>query len=259
MRARAGLRRVAVVAAWVVAAWLVPMLPARAADAGQADVGAASAAASMASPPKVLRYAFRVAETSFDPAALSDIYSRIVTGHIFEGLYGYDPLARPALIRPVTAVALPEVDNDWRRFTIHVKPGTYFADDPAFGGKRRELVAADYVYALKRIADPAVRSPTWSSIEQLGILGLGGAAPARDRRPRAVRLRRADRRPAGHRSLHAVHRARRAAPAIRRAAGPGRPVRRRGARGRGRVRATGWRASRSAPGRSGSCSGGARR
>ena len=173
MRARAGLRRAAVVAAWAVAAWLVPMSPARAADAGQADVGASGIVAATASPPKVLRYAFRVAETNFDPAAIYDQYSRIVTGHIFEGLYGYDPLARPALIRPVTAVALPEVDNDWRRFTIHVKPGIFFADDPAFGGKRRELVAADYVYALKRIADPAVRSPTWSSIEQLGILGLG--------------------------------------------------------------------------------------
>jgi len=62
-----------------------------------------------ASAPKVLRYAFRVAETSFDPAALSDLYSRSVTGHIFEGLYGYDPLARPALIRPLTAAALPHL------------------------------------------------------------------------------------------------------------------------------------------------------
>jgi hypothetical protein len=38
----------------------------------------------------VLRYAFPVAETGFDPVKLSDLYSRTVTGHIFESLYCYD-------------------------------------------------------------------------------------------------------------------------------------------------------------------------
>jgi ABC-type transport system substrate-binding protein len=131
-----------------------------------------AAPAPAASAPKVLRYAFRVAETGFDGAAQSDLYSRIITGHIFEGLYGYDPLARPALIRPNVAAALPEVGNDWRVFTIRIQPGIFFADDPAFGGKPRELVAQDFVYALERVADPAVRSPNWASLNQNNILGL---------------------------------------------------------------------------------------
>ena len=131
-----------------------------------------AAAPASSAPQKVLHYAFRVAETSFDPAALSDIYSRIVTGHIFEGLYGYDPLARPALIRPLVATALPEIGNDFRTFTVHVKPGIFFADDPAFGGKPRELVAQDFVYALERVADPATRSPNWASLNQNNIVGL---------------------------------------------------------------------------------------
>ena len=38
-------------------------------------------------------------------------------------------------------------------------PGIYFADDPAFKGKKRELTADDYVYAWKRLLDPKVRSP----------------------------------------------------------------------------------------------------
>ena len=37
--------------------------------------------------PKVLSYAFEVAETGFDPAQITDRYSRIVTAHVFEGLY----------------------------------------------------------------------------------------------------------------------------------------------------------------------------
>jgi ABC-type transport system substrate-binding protein len=45
---------------------------------------------------------------------------------------------------------------------VKVKPGIYFASDPAFKGQRRELVAEDYVYSFKRFADPAVKSSTWT-------------------------------------------------------------------------------------------------
>ncbi|MET0517210.1 MAG: ABC transporter substrate-binding protein [Burkholderiaceae bacterium] len=125
-----------------------------------------------APPSKVLRYAFRSAETGFDPVALSDIYSRAVTGHIFEALYGYDPLARPARIVPLVAAALPETSADFRTFTVRLRPGIFFADDPAFGGKPREVVAQDFVYSFKRFADPALNSPNWVSLEEAGLLGL---------------------------------------------------------------------------------------
>ena len=49
---------------------------------------------------------------------------------------------------------MPEVSADFRTFTIRLKPGILFADDPAFGGKKRELTAADYVYSIKRHYDP---------------------------------------------------------------------------------------------------------
>jgi ABC-type transport system substrate-binding protein len=131
----------------------------------------ASAAVAQA-PPKVLRYAFRVAETGFDPAQVFDIYSRTVTPHIFEGLYGYDHLARPWKIEPVTAAAMPEVSEDFRTWTVRIRPGIYFQDDPAFKGAKRELTAADYVYSFKRFADPRFKSPSWTSLEQQGIAGL---------------------------------------------------------------------------------------
>src|SRR5208337_3784131 len=57
-------------------------------------------------------------------------------------------------------------------FTFTLKPGIYFADDVAFGSQRRELVAADYVYSLKRIADPRWKSPSWSEFEEVAIVGL---------------------------------------------------------------------------------------
>ena len=63
---------------------------------------------------KVLRYAFPTAETGFDPAQINDLYSRTVTPHVFEGLYQYDPLSRPAKVRPQTAVCMPEVSDDFK-------------------------------------------------------------------------------------------------------------------------------------------------
>lgn len=123
-------------------------------------------------PPKTLRYAFRVAETGFDPARISDLYSRICTAHMFEALYQYDHLARPAKVKPLTALALPEASADFRRFTIRIRPGIFFADDPAFGGQKRELVADDYVYSLKRFADPASKSPAWGEVAEIGYSGL---------------------------------------------------------------------------------------
>jgi len=136
-------------------------------------VGSAAQAADKALPaPKVLRYAFRIAETGFDPAKVQDIYSRTITPHIFESLLTYDHLARPARIKPLTAVALPEVSADFKTWTLRIQPGIYFADDPAFKGQRRELTAADYVYSFKRFADPATNSPAWDSLEENHLLGL---------------------------------------------------------------------------------------
>ncbi|MFG6447977.1 ABC transporter substrate-binding protein [Roseateles sp. BYS180W] len=136
-----------------------------------AGAGAQSPSASAAAP-KVLRYAFLIAETGFDPAQVSDQYSTAVISHIFEPLYEYDYLARPVKVRPLTAAALPEVSADFKTFTIRIKPGIYFADDPVFKGQRRELVAADYVYSLKRFADPAFKAPFWVQVQNLGLLGL---------------------------------------------------------------------------------------
>ena len=131
-----------------------------------------AAADAVAAEKKVLRYAFEVAETGLDPARISDIYSRTITPHIFEGLYCYDHLARPVKLRPLTADGMPQVSSDFRVWTVKLRPGIFFPDDPAFKGKRRELVAQDYVYSFKRFADPANLSPAWNGMENDHYLGL---------------------------------------------------------------------------------------
>ncbi|HTJ07738.1 MAG TPA: hypothetical protein VL624_20510, partial [Caldimonas sp.] len=57
---------------------------------------------------KVLRYALRVAETGFDPAQISDLYSSTMAANMFDALYEVAFLARPVRLRPNTAAAMPE-------------------------------------------------------------------------------------------------------------------------------------------------------
>ena len=109
-----------------------------------------------ADPAKVLRVSMSDI-TSLDPQQGTDLMSTRVASHIFEGLYQFDYLASPAKVVPNTAEALPAVADNGRTWTIRVKRGIFFTDDPAFKGKPRELVAEDYVYALKRRLDPNLR------------------------------------------------------------------------------------------------------
>jgi ABC-type transport system substrate-binding protein len=132
----------------------------------------------------ILRVAFEAAETGFDPVKVSDLYSNRVNSHIFEALFRYDPLAVPVKMRPLTALAMPEVSSDFRVWTITVQRGIFFADDPVFKGRKRELVADDYVYSTKRVYDPANKSPAYAGLEDEGIVGL------EELRQRALRSKR---------------------------------------------------------------------
>ena len=110
---------------------------------------------------KVVRHVFPAGEEGFDPQAAHDLYSGSVEQAIFE--------------MPLTAEALPSVSDNGLTYTIKVKKGIYFAPDPAFKGQKRELTADDYIFSLKRLADPKVRSP-WTWLVDGKIVGLDEAA-----------------------------------------------------------------------------------
>jgi len=117
---------------------------------------AQSVAAFAADPAKVLRIASPDIDT-LDPQQFSDNPSFEVLIAIFEPLYERSYLRSPTRLSPLTAAGLPEITDGGRTWTIHIKPGTFFTDDPAFKGVPRELVAADYVYSYKRWLDPNLR------------------------------------------------------------------------------------------------------
>lgn len=123
---------------------------------------------------KVLRVSFLIAETEFDPVRVSDLYSNNVIEEIFDSPLTYDPLARPLKLKPALLEALPEVTDAGRTYTLRFKRGIYFQDDPAFKGAKRELVAADFAYTLRRTLDPDNRSPNLWLIE--GKIEGGDAA-----------------------------------------------------------------------------------
>jgi oligopeptide transport system substrate-binding protein len=125
----------------------------------------------MAAEKKTVRLAFRAIETGFDPQRIEDRYSVGICENIFESLLTYDWLARPVKLAPQVVEKVPEGEEGGTRFTFRIKPGIYFADDPVFKGKKRELVAKDMEYAIKRFRDPAVRSP-YSWLFEEKIVGL---------------------------------------------------------------------------------------
>ncbi len=108
---------------------------------------------------KILRVTFQAAETGFDPVRTSDYYSGMIDEAIYDTLLGYDYLARPAKLIPRAAEALPTVSADGKTYTVRIKKGIHFTDDPAFKGKKRELTAQDFAYSWRRFFDPKYRSP----------------------------------------------------------------------------------------------------
>lgn len=121
-------------------------------------------------PKKIIRTTMQSAEKSFDCAVDSDAASGQLCEYIFDALLQYDHLARPIKLQPRTAAALPDISADGRTYTIKLKTGITFTDHPAFGGKKRELTAHDYVYSLKRIINPILKAQ-WNFLLEGKLLG----------------------------------------------------------------------------------------
>ena len=89
-----------------------------------------------------------------DPAQVNSLHATHVIDNLFEPMLEYHYLARPLKLQPLTLREMSEVQEAGRVYICRLKPGTFFGDDPAFKGKPRELVAADYAYSFRRLFDP---------------------------------------------------------------------------------------------------------
>jgi len=119
---------------------------------------------------KTLNVLLTTPESALDPAVASDIATLSINENIFEPMLRYDYLARPVKLKPNTLKAMPEISDGGKTYTLHLQPGIHFTPDPAFKGKVRELTADDYVYSIRRLYDPALKSP-WLFMFEGKLLG----------------------------------------------------------------------------------------
>ena len=114
---------------------------------------------------------------SIDPATCGDTTSSGIQGNIFEGLYCYHYLNRPLEVIPQLADGMPQVSPDGLTWTIKIKKGVKYASNPCFspdsdGVHTREVVAADFVLAFKRIADYHITTKLSLAFIEDKIVGL---------------------------------------------------------------------------------------
>lgn len=111
------------------------------------------------------RFALSSPIKGFDPINANDVPTARVLGAVHETLLQYHYLERPFRVVPNLAKAMPEVSEGGKVYTFQLQEGVLFHDDEAFGGKPRELVAEDFVYAWKRLADPRLSANGWWVLE----------------------------------------------------------------------------------------------
>lgn len=104
---------------------------------------------------KILRYNESAGINSLDPANASRVENIWAIQQIFNGLVQTDSLMN---IIPCLATRW-EISANQLEYTFHLRKGVNFHESECFGPqKKRELKAADVIYSLNRIADPATAS-----------------------------------------------------------------------------------------------------
>jgi oligopeptide transport system substrate-binding protein len=141
---------------------------------------------------KVLYSSFNEAPKTLDPAVAYTTAEHVITGNVYDTLLEYHYLLRPYQLIAGLAAAVPEprqLPHGRQAYRFEIRPGILFHADPCFapsqaGRQTRAVTAADFAFALARVADPAVNSPVVSSFAQ--VLGFA------DFSKRLIELRRAD-------------------------------------------------------------------
>lgn len=115
---------------------------------------------------------------SLDPAVSHDIAGLKVLMNLYEGLANYDPQDAS----PVPAAAEGwEISPDGRTWTFRLRPATWSNGDP--------LTAADFVYAWRRVVDPATAS---AYAHRLFLLRNGREIARREKKPEELGVKAVD-------------------------------------------------------------------
>lgn len=103
---------------------------------------------------------------TLDPIHAHDLFSHQMAAQVYEGLYHFHYLKRPIEIEPLLASAMPTISKDGLTYTIPLKKNIYFHENTAFQKPRERLfIADDFIYSIKRLADPKSRSESYWVVE----------------------------------------------------------------------------------------------
>lgn len=149
--------------------------------------------------------AFAQAPKTLDPARAYSSDEIQIIAQIYEPVLQYHYLKRPYQLTTLTAQKMPKIshqkipDKNITTYTIAIKPGIFYAPHPGLAKQdngrfwyhelskqaiapfnqlsqfkhqgTRELQASDYVYEIKRLADPRLHSPIFGFLSDY-IVGL---------------------------------------------------------------------------------------
>jgi len=146
----------------------------------------------------ILYSTFQEEPKHLDPARAYASDECVMMSPVLEPPFQYHFLKRPYELAPLTATAIPKAETrsvtfqgkavEATVYTVRLKPGTRYQDHPCFveanrrlteeslRGVRavwdirpvatRELVAGDYIHAIRRLADPRLACPIFSTLAQ---------------------------------------------------------------------------------------------
>jgi oligopeptide transport system substrate-binding protein len=153
----------------------------------------------------VLYTTFSEEPAHMDPAIMYGSAEFSVLGNVLEPLFQYHFLKRPYELAPLLAREVPRPEHrkvtyegrsvEATVYTVRLRPGILYQDHPCFveANRRlseedlrgirgvedfrrvatREMVAGDFVHAVRRLADPRLDCPLYGTFEK-NLLGMGG-------------------------------------------------------------------------------------
>ncbi|MBM3405242.1 MAG: ABC transporter substrate-binding protein, partial [Bacteroidetes bacterium] len=105
---------------------------------------------------KIFRYNESAGITSLDPAFAKDQANIWAVNQLFNGLV---QLSSDLHIQPCIAKSW-RISDDGLTYTFTLRGDVFFHDNPCFpDGEGRRLIASDFVFSLRRLADPQMASP----------------------------------------------------------------------------------------------------
>lgn len=111
-------------------------------------------------PPGTLHVAVPIEIKGLDPIDADSQYISLAVLNTYDQLYEYHYLKRPFELQPCLAAEEPDISEDGLVYTIRLKPGVKYVDDPCFpGGKGRDVKAQDVAFCVKRLMDRRWASP----------------------------------------------------------------------------------------------------